>query len=150
MSAETSRSHWHFFAALFVSSFVLNWVWELGHKPFCAEMAKQSWRQTLLLGTAASLGDVVLTFVVYGVGALTIGHLRWTMSRTWNVYAAAAVLGAAPAAAVECHALASGRWSYTELMPIVPGVGLGLWPLLQLTLLVPIALWSAHWWSGRE
>lgn len=41
---------------------------------------------------------------------------------------------------MEWRALATGRWSYTDGMPILPVLGVGLWPVLQLTLLTPIAL----------
>jgi len=62
----------------------------------------------------------------------------------WNIYATAAVLGLAYAA------LAAGRWSYTERMPVVPGLGAGLWPLLQMTLLPPLTFWIARRWAGRS
>jgi hypothetical protein len=72
------------------------------------------------------------------------------MSGRWNVYATAALLGGACAAAYEWRALVTGRWFYAERMPVVPLLGVGLWPLLQLTLLVPLALWGAAWWSRRR
>ena len=62
----------------------------------------------------------------------------------WNIYATAAVLGLAYAA------LAAGRWSYTERMPVVPGLGAGLWPLLQMTLLPPLTFLFARRWAGRS
>lgn len=100
--------------------------------------------------TAATLGDVAITLGICGIGALSTGRLQWGLEKKWNVYATAALLGAACAAAIEWRALAFGRWSYTDQMPIVLFVGVGLWPLLQLTLLVPIALWIAAWWTLRS
>jgi hypothetical protein len=47
-------------------------------------------------------------------------------------------------------ALASGRWSYTERMPVVSMLGAGLWPLLQMTLLPPLTFLFARWWAGRS
>jgi hypothetical protein len=47
----------------------------------------------------------------------------------------AAAVGALGAVGLEWYALASGRWSYNERMPIVPLVNVGLWPVLQMTLL---------------
>lgn len=47
--------------------------------------------------------------------------------------------------AVEWRALAVARWSYTESMPVVPLLSVGLWPLLPLTLLVPAAIALAGW-----
>jgi hypothetical protein len=47
------------------------------------------------------------------------------------------------AAIVERIGISAGQWSYTQRMPIVPVLDVGLWPLLQLTVLVPAALWAA-------
>lgn len=42
------------------------------------------------------------------------------------MYATAALLGGASAAAIEWPALAFGRWSYTDRVPIVPVLDIGL------------------------
>ena len=47
-------------------------------------------------------------------------------------------------------ALAAGRSSYTDRMPVVSVLGAGLWPLLQMTLLPPLTFWFARWWAGRN
>ena len=77
------------------------------------------------------------------------GWYGWAWTGRWPVFAAAAFLGAVCAVVFERLALAAGRWSYTDRMPIVPVLGVGLWPLLQLTLLVPVAWAIAAWWAGR-
>lgn len=54
-----------------------------------------------------------------------------------------AALGAAIAVVLEHAALAAEAWSYSDGMPLIPLLEVGLWPTLQLTLLVPLALWTA-------
>jgi hypothetical protein len=147
--SERSRSLWFFLSILALVAFGLNWLWEMAQMAAYREMAEHSWWDTLLPCTLAALGDMAVTLAVYGVGALAAGEMKWGMSGKWNVYAAAALLGGACAVAYEWKALASGWWSYGERMPVVPLLGVGLWPLLQLTLLVPVALWLAAWWSRR-
>jgi hypothetical protein len=44
---------------------------------------------------------------------------------------------------VEWTALSAGAWSYNDRMPIVPLLDAGLWPGLQLTILVPVTMWAA-------
>jgi hypothetical protein len=61
------------------------------------------------------------------------------------MYATAAILGLAYAVLVELAGLAAGSWSYTERMPVVPVFGVGLWPLLQMTLLPPLVFLFAKW-----
>ena len=45
--------------------------------------------------------------------------------------------------------LASGKWAYTANMIVVPVLNVGLWPFLQLMLLVPLAIWIAALISRR-
>ena len=149
-ATEPSRLLWPFFAVMALLAFGLNWLWEMMHMPAYEEMAGRSWAETAPVCAVASVGDVAVTFVVYGIGALAAGQLRWGLTRRWNIYATSALLGAAIAVAIEWRALALGRWSYSEFMPLLPVVGVGLWPVLQLTLLVPLSLWMAGWWTGPK
>ena len=87
---------------------------------------------------------------IYAAGALAAGDLGWGLRGRWNIYATVAVLGLAYAALMEHAALAAGRWSYTERMPVVSVLGAGLWPLLQMTLLPPLTVWIARRWAGRS
>ncbi len=147
---EKSRPLWSFFGVLCLASFGLNWVWEMVQMPAFAELAGRLWQESVVTCAVATLGDVGITLAVYGVGALATGQLGWGMTGKWNVYATAAVLGGVSAAAFEWFSLATGRWSYTHRMSIVPVLGVGVWPLLQLTLLVPAAFWIARWWTKRR
>src|SRR5713226_9123430 len=97
-SNDCQATNWSYFAALFVAAFGLNWLWEMAQMPAYAEMAGRSWRETLPRCTVATLGDVVITFAVYGVGSLAAGQVRWGVTGKWNVYATAALLGAVNAA----------------------------------------------------
>jgi hypothetical protein len=144
---ETSRPAWPFFAALVAAAFALNCLWETVQMP-AYEPPARACASTALAHVVPSLGDGALTFAVYGVCALAAG--RWRLAGAWNEYAAAALLGGGCAVAYEWKALASGWWSYSDRMPIVPLLGVGLWPILQLTLLIPFALWMATWWSRRR
>ena len=37
-----------------------------------------------------------------------------------------------------------GRWSYSEMMPVIPLLKVGLLPLLQWVVLPPLAIWFVH------
>jgi len=152
----TSRAHsilpWRqlgrFFATPVSVSFVLNEIWEMAQMSAYVETAGQSWTSTLGLCTRAAVGDVGIILGIYAAGSLAAGDLDWGLRARWNGYATAAVLGLAYAALVERAALAAGRWSYTERMPVVSVLGAGVWPLLQMTLLPPLTFLFAHWWAG--
>lgn len=138
-----------FFAMTLLASFVVNEVWEMAQMAAYVETATLSWTGTLGLCTRAALGDVGIIASVYAAGALAAGDLGWGLHGRWNSYVTTGVLGLAYAALLEHAALAAGHWSYTKRMPVVPVLGAGLWPLLQLTLLPPLTFLFARWWAGR-
>jgi|GEM_PF-708410 len=143
------RQLWRFFAATVLTGLVLNEIWEMAQMSAYVETAGRSWTSTLGFCTRAAVGDVGMVLGIFAVGTLAAGDLLWGLGGRWNIYATAAILGLAYAALVEYAALAAGRWSYTERMPVVPGLGAGVWPLLQMTLLPPLTFWISRWWVGR-
>ncbi len=147
MAVPRIRSFVIFFLVLVLTAFCLNWLWEMLQMPAYAQMTGRPWRETVVTCTVATFGDVAITLAIYGVGALAAKRLSWGMETKWNVYVTAAVLGSVAAASIEWRALGAGRWSYTAQMPIVPLLGVGLWPFLQLTFLVPFSFWVAGWWA---
>jgi hypothetical protein len=137
-----------YLAALFVAAFVLNWPWEMLQMPAYVGLAGRSWGETAPVCTLASVGDAGLTLFVYAAGALVTRRARWALGGGWKVYLFAALAGALCAVVIERAAISAARWSYTGLMP--EALGVGLLPLLQLTLLVPAAFRVAAWWHGRD
>ena len=133
-----------FLATVPVAAFVLNWLWEMAQMTAYREMAIRPWRDTASLCTRAALGDVAITLLIYATGALAARTLIWGFPAAWNVYSTVALLGALHAFWIERAAIASGRWTYTQMMPVVPILNVGLWPLLQLTVLTPLTLWLAN------
>lgn len=142
---KSVREFWLFFVLLLVAAFGLNWFWEMLQMSGYVEMGGRPWRENMLLCTVATFGDVAITLSICGVGGLASGRLRWGLEGRWNLYAAASLLGGLCSTAIEWRALAFGRWTYSDQMPIVPLLDIGLWPFLQLTLLVPAAIWIAAW-----
>jgi len=139
-----------FFAFTVSASFVLNEIWEMAQMPAYVETAGHTWTSTLGLCTWAAVGDVGIILGIYAAAALSAGDFGWGLHGRWNTYITVAVWGLAYAALVEHAALASGRWSYTDSMPVVSIPGAGLWPLLQMTMLPPLIFVCAQCWAGRS
>ena len=140
---DSNRPFWIYFAVLCAASFILNWCWEMAQMRGYTELARVPWWDTVLPCSRATGGDVIITLAVYAIGALASRQIGWAITNRWNVYATAAILGAACAVAIEWRAQFAGQWSYNEFMPVVPGLQVGLWPFLQLTVLIPAAFWLA-------
>lgn len=136
-----------FIVTLVIASFSFNWLWEMIQMGAYVEMAGLAWSETILRCAFAALGDLGMTLAIYGLGCLAAGQWRWGMGGGWNIYLTGALLGAIFNVAFEWKSQHSGRWSYNERMPIVPVLEVGLWPLAQLTLLVPICFTIAAWWT---
>ena len=111
--------------------------------PAYVKTSASSWQAKVLVCTVASLIDAVIMLGVYGLGWVLSGRLEWAMGRDWKVSSVFALGGAICAVIIERMELAFGFWSYSDRMPILPMLGIGLLPLLQLTLLLPAALWIA-------
>jgi hypothetical protein len=147
---HSSHPWWRFgrfFAAMVLTGLVLNEIWEMGQMSAYVETAGHSWMSTLGLCSWAAVGDMGIILGIYSAGSLAAGEPCWGLSGRWNIYATAAVMGLVYAVLVEHAALASGRWAYTERMPVVSVLGAGLWPLLQMTLLPPFTFMFARWWA---
>lgn len=112
----------------------------MAQMPAYKEMAGRPFLKTMVRCTPATLGDIAITFWIYAIGALGARALSWGLQPRWNVFFAVALLGAMHAVWVEQAAIASGRWSYTPAMPIIPRLGVGLWPVLQLLVLLPLTI----------
>lgn len=110
-------------------------------------MAGRPWRETALRCTVASVGDAILTL---GAGLFLAWQFKHRTMRTeWEFYLESAFIGAACAVVIEWIAISFGRWSYSDRMPQILWLRVGMWPLLHLTLLIPAALWIATRWSER-
>jgi hypothetical protein len=152
-SDTTSGRSWRrlgwFIAATVFASFVLNEIWEMAQMSAYVETAGYPWKSTLGRCTRAAVGDIGIILGIYLTTALVAGGLFWGLRvRSW-VFAATAVAGLAYAVLVENLGLSAGRWSYTEHMPVVPMIGVGLWPILQMTLLPPLVFVFAKFWIAR-
>lgn len=139
-----------FFICMVLISFLLHAVWEMAQMPAYKEMVERPLLQTAVRCTPATLGDVVITFWIFAIGALAARNLGWAMRPRWNVYLVASLLGATHAVWIERAAIASGRWSYTKAMPIIPRLEIGVWPFLQLMLLTPLTFWISCFFVLRS
>lgn len=120
-------------------AFALNWAWEATHAVAYVESAGPLlFRLRHCLPMAAV--DAVWTLALCGAALILVR--RSGCQRRY--FATLGALGALTATWLERWALAEGRWTYNALMPIVPVVGVGLWPVMQMALLPCLAMWWAY------
>lgn len=124
-----------FYAFLAATAFGLNWIWEMAQMFAYAQKTTGSFAETIIFCTSASVIDAAATLAICAL-------LKFlTKRRDGKFYLSAAVLGALCAIGFEWFALHFGLWSYGGQMIVLPILGIGLLPFVQLTLLVPLAIW---------
>ncbi|MDX5420879.1 MAG: hypothetical protein LPK14_01380 [Hymenobacteraceae bacterium] len=123
--------------------FLLNLIWENAQAPLYQEYRSfyESFSKCLL----AAVIDALVTLLLYLLFALFYQNLYWLSSAGTRTYLLLLVLGALLAIWFEKWALLVGQWSYTEAMPVVTVLDVGLPPLLQLMFLPILSIWiSTH------
>ena len=98
----------------------------------------------------ATLGDLFYTLLIIAIISAAKGGMRWVRQASPSDLLAAAALGFLVALMVEYKGLYLGRWEYLPSMPIVPFLGVGFSPLLQMTLLTPLSLFLTRLITRRS
>ncbi len=126
-----------FYGILLMVAFGINLVWEISQMSYFEGKPGGSTAGNLFFCALASVIDALTTAAVFW---LLVKSLK---KPDWKFYLAAAFLGAVCAVIFEVAAGAFGLWSYSEKMPVIPFINTGLLPFVQLTILIPLAIWLA-------
>lgn len=143
MSAEPLNlggpgSPWPRLLALWAGAgLVCNFLWELLQRPLYAEHQGAVWHVGGCL--FASAVDVAILMGLYAAMALSLREALWCRRLSVGRLLLLTTMGFSVAVAIEKWALARGRWSYGPKMPLVPLLGVGWVPVLQMVL-IPVGL----------
>lgn len=125
-----------------VFSFLLNLAWEFWQSPFFEGLAQAQHWQAVIMCTGAALGDACISLVAFWSTSLAARGRRWVISPTrWQMmtFVVAGLLITATLEVLATRVL--DRWSYASEMPVLPGIRIGLLPVMQWLLLPPLVLW---------
>lgn len=141
----------HLSAAIFLTAFLLNFVYENLHTPLYLHNPPLNFFQHLPLVIYCSFGDALYILLYYLFVGILSKNTRWIVRPEARHLAVMMLLGFLTAIIVEKHALTTGRWGYQEFMPIVPVLDIGLTPFIQLALLGPLTcLIAAKMFSDKQ
>lgn len=124
-------------------SFLLHFVWEWFQcVPFFVHRATQASPISMVV---AAFGDVGLTYLVLSFVCIVVKEKRNLMQNkiTMKTFILIEIFALLVAVGTEKFALATNRWSYTSLNPIIPFIEVSSLPVLQLMILIPVALFLA-------
>jgi hypothetical protein len=127
-----------FLLRLGLASFGLSLGWEWGHLPayLCPANGLTG---KLALVLPAGTGDVALTLVLATLAWVVQRETACPLRLTGRRLLVFLVGGTGLAIVIERAALAIGIWSYSALMPLIPGLGVGWLPLLYTVAVPPLA-----------
>jgi len=131
-------------AIITAAAFVLHLVWENAQAPLYAGYQSFSAHFPLCLMGAA--GDVAVTLFVLAFMLL----LKREIPQTARDFIALAVIGFGIAVLIEQRALLSGAWGYAPAMPLLPILQVGLTPILQMTILLPLSFYLAAYMNQSD
>lgn len=114
---------------------ILNIIWEFSHYFLYIDSSGISKYPHLLM---ASLADMTIIFVVYGIISIKNKSLNWIKNPIMSDYLSVIFAGITIAFFIEKINLNMERWSYTDMMPTIYGIGIS--PLTQLALIGVLSL----------
>ncbi len=150
MKSQDSRIDpvWHF-VSIFIVAVALNYIWEVAQAPLFVSM--NSWENIWWHCFVASLGDGIILWIIHAVGWIVFGRPDWFINPGARGYGVMLTTGLVLAIAIEWGAVHMlQRWEYGPGMPVVPGVNIGLVPILQMLILPPAIFYIAAAWAKRR
>lgn len=124
---------------LIAISFVLHLIWENAHAPLYSMY--ESFTQHFVPCFIATFGDIAITLSVYGIVSLLKRNTTWVTDLNVKDVFALTVISFFIAVWIEQHALFIGKWGYASFMPLIPYFNVGLTPILQMMILLPLSMY---------
>jgi hypothetical protein len=124
-----------------------NLVWEFGQMPLYTLWRSGTRREIAFAALHCAAGDLGIAAGALALGLALAAAPGWPEVRFIPVLAVATALGAGFTVYSEhLNVVVRHAWAYAPAMPVLPGLGIGLAPLLQWLLVPPLAL---LWARGR-
>ena len=114
-----------------LTSFVPHFIWENLHASLYAEY---NYFMKSIYFLACTLGDVILTFIIYGLVAAVLKDRFWIRNFNLKILTVVIIMAAVVSLIAEWVAIELDFWSYNEKMPIGPLLGVGISPFLAIVI----------------
>ena len=123
-------------------SFAFHFVWEFIQAPTYADMVERPHWDGIKLCTSATFGDVGFALTAFWITALLAKSRYWIAApKPWQIGVFVAIGILLTVGFEYYYTQVSLRWTYSELMPLVPPFGTGLSPLLQWLVIPSLVIW---------
>jgi hypothetical protein len=117
-------------------------VWEMLQLPLYTIWTAESLAYNAFAVAHCTGGDLIISGSSLALSLVLVGSDDWPGGHFWRVGALATAVGVVYTVYSEwLNTGVRAAWSYSEAMPVLPGIGIGLSPLLQWLVLPPLGLW---------
>ncbi len=122
---------------IIIVSFILNLVWEM-FQAFLFAPHFSGMADFIRIHVVAACADIIITLLILTPELFLSDHMFRIGGRLkWTILSAS--LGLLVAVCIERYAISTGMWIYGPYMPIIPFLGVGLTPILQMMIIPPVA-----------
>ena len=116
-----------------VFAFFLNLLWELLQMPLY-DRASFTINHTTFCALGA-VADAIMVLLLYLGCALIFKTPFWIHQLKWQRIVILVITGGIGAALSEMRHLSLGNWAYSDVMPLIPIINVGILPVLQFMIL---------------
>ena len=123
-------------------SFFLHLIWEYAQCiPFFNHEKLQPTHQAMLMAT---LGDILLTYIAYIFVTTVKKDWLWPLKKwDFKILFGLIIVSLVLSISIELRALSTGRWSYSEINPLLLNK-VSIIPILQLLILFPLTFYLSR------
>ena len=120
-------------------AFLLNFVWEVLQTPFFVDISTEI-TTIIWYRFHCTLGDVMISLAGFWFVALILRSRSWFLNPTKKKLLLFVAFGVSYTIFSEIKNVSLNKlWGYSNLMPIIPGIEVGVIPLIQ-WIIVPLLL----------
>jgi hypothetical protein len=118
-----------------------NAVWEIAHLPLYTIWSQGTARDKLVAVSHCTAGDMLIAVGAWTFAVIVAGRPQWPVEGYSRVAVLIVASGLAYTGFSEWqNTTIRQSWTYSHLMPVIPGLGVGLSPMLQWLVIPSLAL----------
>lgn len=119
-------------------SFLLNFVWEVLQTPFFVDISTEV-NTIIWYRFHCTLGDVMISLAGFWFVALILRNRTWFLNPTKKKLLLFVAFGVSYTIFSEIKNVSLNKlWAYSDFMPVIPYIDVGIIPLIQWVLIPPL------------
>ena len=122
---------------------LLNLIWEVAQIPFYTIWRDGTWGEIVFAVAHCTVGDVLIG-VFSATGAVLLTGMRWPRDARARLIFIGFFIGISLSYTILSewfNVMVRKSWAYSAMMPVIPPLGTGLFPLLQWIMAPIMASW---------